>query len=173
MYKIKYEDGRVVTNAWNPRGLRLVLWQQFQILQCSTGHLAGEGDAVHLQFVALIVGDARGPAAAQRHAVQPLVVRIDHGEDPVYRTISRRQLKFSYHVEKAANLLDQCLGCPRTEQHTKRGHGRTHRPTKLGDVPDGFLADAFRLAPSVTGRAQCDRVSLLRCLGLLQLGLDL
>jgi hypothetical protein len=91
------------------------LWQQFQILQCGIGHLAGEGGAVHLQFVALIVGDARGPAAAQRHAVQPLLVRLDHGEDPVHSTTSRRQLKFSYYAGKAANLLDQRLWHLRTK----------------------------------------------------------
>jgi hypothetical protein len=44
-----------------------------------------------------------------------LVVRLDHGEDPVYRTTSRRQLNFSYHTGKATNLLDQRLGCSRAK----------------------------------------------------------
>jgi hypothetical protein len=51
-------------------------------------------------------------------AQPPLVVRLDYGKDPVYRTTSRRQLKFSDHTEKAANLLDQHLGRPRTKRHT-------------------------------------------------------
>jgi hypothetical protein len=32
----------------------------------------------------LLIGDARGPAAAQRHAVELLVVRLEHGEDSVH-----------------------------------------------------------------------------------------
>jgi hypothetical protein len=32
------------------------LWQQFQILQGSVGHLAGEGGTVLLQLIALIIG---------------------------------------------------------------------------------------------------------------------
>jgi hypothetical protein len=30
-----------------------------------------------------------------------------------------------------------------TKRHAKPGHGRTHRPPELGDVPDGLLADGF------------------------------
>jgi hypothetical protein len=33
------------------------------------GHVTSEGGAVFLQLITLIVRDARGPAAAQRHAV--------------------------------------------------------------------------------------------------------
>jgi hypothetical protein len=44
-----------------------------------------------------------------------LVVRLGHGEDPVYRMMSRRQLKFSYHARNATNLLDQRLGCSRAK----------------------------------------------------------
>jgi hypothetical protein len=80
---------------------------------------------------------------------------------------------FSYHAGKAANLLDQHLGRPRTKRYTERGNGRTHRPAKLGDVLDGLLGNGFRLAPGLAGLVQGGRVLLSRCPGLLQLGLDL
>jgi hypothetical protein len=64
------------------------LWQQLQILQGGIGHVASKGGAVLLQLIALLVGDTWGPAAAQRHAGQPLVMQLEHGEDPVHRTMS-------------------------------------------------------------------------------------
>jgi hypothetical protein len=98
------------------------LWQLFQILQRGVGHLAGEGGAIRLQFIALVIGDARGPAAAQRRAVQLLVVRFDHDESPVYRAVSRRQHELSHHAGKAANLFNQRLGRSRPKRHAERDH---------------------------------------------------
>jgi hypothetical protein len=91
----------------------------------------------------------------------------------VYRTTSRRQLKLSYHAKKAANLLDQHLGRPWTKRYTEHVHGRGHRSTKFGDVPDGLLGNGFRLASGLPGLIQGGRVLLSRCPRLLQLGLDL
>jgi hypothetical protein len=72
-----------------------------------------------------------------------------------------------------ANLLDQRLERLRTKRYTKRGHGRTHHPAKLGNVPDGLLGNGFRLAPGLAGLVQGGRILLSRCPRLLQLGLDL
>jgi hypothetical protein len=87
--------------------------------------------------------------------------------------MSRRQLKFSHHARKAADLLDQRLRRPRTKRYTECGHGRTHHPAKLGDVLDGLFGNGIRLAPGLAGLVQGGRVLLSRCPGLLQLGLDL
>jgi hypothetical protein len=38
-------------------------------------------------------------------AVQPLVVRLNHGENPVYRMTSRRQLKFPHHAGMTTDLI--------------------------------------------------------------------
>jgi hypothetical protein len=119
------------------------LWQQFQILQRGVGHLAGEGGTIHLQFVALVVGDAKGPAAAQRRVVQPLVVRLDHGENPVYCAVSHRQLELSQHDGKAANLFDQRLGRSRPKRHVERDHCRAQQPPEFGDVPNRLLGNGF------------------------------
>jgi hypothetical protein len=149
------------------------LWQKFQILQGSVSHLAGECGTVLLQLIAQIVGSTWGLAAAQRHAVEPLVVRLEHDDDSVHCAASRQQLEITHHTGKTSNLLDQRLGRPRTERNTERGHGRTHRPAELGNVPDGLLGNGIRLAPGFAGLVQGDRDLLSRCSGLLQLGLDL
>jgi hypothetical protein len=71
------------------------------------------------------------------------------------------------------NLLDLHLGHSRTKRYTECGHGRTHHPVKLGDVPYGLLSNGFRLASGLAGLVQGGCVLLSRCPGLLQLGLDL
>jgi hypothetical protein len=91
------------------------LWQQFQILQGSVGHLAGEGGTFLLQLVALIIGSTWGRVTAQRRVVEPLVVRLKHGDDSVHYATSRRQLEIVHHTGKTSNLLDQRLGHSRTE----------------------------------------------------------
>jgi hypothetical protein len=96
-------------------------------------------------------------------------VQLEHGDYSVHCAASRRQLEIAHHTRMTSNLLDQRLGHPRTE----RGHGRTHHPAELGDVPDGLLGNGIRLAPSFAGLVQGGRVLLSRRSGLLQLGLDL
>jgi hypothetical protein len=73
-----------------PRVLWCVLWQQLQVLQGDVGHVSREGGAIVLKLVALRVRDARGPTATQHHAVQPLVLRLEHGKRPVHLPPSRQ-----------------------------------------------------------------------------------
>jgi hypothetical protein len=100
-------------------------------------------------------------------------MQLEHGEDPMHRTTSRRQLEFQRHAGKAPDLFDQRLGRSWTKRHTKRGHGRIHHPPELGNVPDGLLVDGFRLAPGIAGLAQGGCILLPGCSRLLQLGLNL
>jgi hypothetical protein len=133
----------------------------------------GEGGIVFFQLVALLVGEARGPTDAQRHAVQPLLVRLEHGEDPVYRSPSRRQLKLSDHARKAPDFFDQRLRRHRSKRHAEPGHSLAHCPSKLGYVLDELLADGLRLALGIPSLVQGSHVLLPSHLGLLQLSLDL
>jgi hypothetical protein len=99
-------------------------------------------------------------------------VRLDHGENLVYRATSRRQLELSHHAGKAANLFDQRLGRLWPKRHAEHDHRRAQRPPEFGDVPNRLLGNGFLLALGLAGLAQGGSVLFPGCTNLLQLGLD-
>jgi hypothetical protein len=91
----------------------------------------------------------------------------------VHHTTGRRQLKLSYHIGEVPDLFDHRLRRHRPERHAEPSHSRAHRPSELGDIPDGLLADGLRLALGIPGLAQGGCVLLPGHPQLLQLSLGL
>jgi hypothetical protein len=110
------------------------------------------------------------PTTAQRHAVQPLVVRLEHGEHPVHCSPSRRQLQLLDHPREVPDLLDKRVRQHQPGGYAKPGHDCTNSSRKLGEVFNvRLLGLLLRLALGIPGLSQLDCDLLSSHLRLLKL----
>jgi hypothetical protein len=102
--------------------------------------------------------------------VQPLVVRLEHGEHPVHQPPSRRQLSLFDHLWEVPDLFEKPVEKHRPKGNAEPSHDYANGPRELGEVLDVHHAGLLRLAPGVPGLLHLDRGMLSRHLGLLKFG---